>query len=66
MNHDALMSDGANNSHYDPFRAASSAEIALECVVATFIGIAWYNSIELVVLCFTTFKRYGGLSLIHI
>ncbi|KAE8363925.1 hypothetical protein BDV27DRAFT_129241 [Aspergillus caelatus] len=54
------MSDGANNSHYDPFRAASSAEIALECVVATFIGIAWYNAIELVVLCFTTFKRYGG------
>ncbi|OGM46576.1 hypothetical protein ABOM_004650 [Aspergillus bombycis] len=58
--HHVLMSDGAKNGHYNPFHAQSSAEIALECVVATFIGIAWYNSIELVVLCFTTFKRYGG------
>ncbi|KAJ5169616.1 uncharacterized protein N7500_002399 [Penicillium coprophilum] len=29
-------------------------------VVACFIGIAWYNALELIVLCFTTFKRYGG------
>jgi hypothetical protein len=25
-----------------------------------FAGIAWYNSMELVVLCFVTFKRYQG------
>ncbi|OQE43493.1 hypothetical protein PENCOP_c003G08720 [Penicillium coprophilum] len=29
-------------------------------VAACFIGIAWYNALELIVLCFTTFKRYGG------
>jgi hypothetical protein len=28
--------------------------------VACLIGVAWYNALELVVLCFTTFKRYGG------
>lgn len=28
--------------------------------VACLIAVAWYNSLELVVLCFTTFKRYGG------
>ncbi|KAJ5934899.1 hypothetical protein N7466_004446 [Penicillium verhagenii] len=29
--------------------------------VAVLIGIAWYNALELIVLCFATFKRYGGL-----
>ncbi|KAB8235910.1 uncharacterized protein BDW43DRAFT_298509 [Aspergillus alliaceus] len=43
--------------HTQPFQ---SGEFALECIVATCIGIAWYNCIELVVLCFTTFKRYSG------
>lgn len=28
--------------------------------VACLIGIAWYNALELIILCFTTFKRYGG------
>ncbi|KAJ5190546.1 uncharacterized protein N7498_009531 [Penicillium cinerascens] len=28
--------------------------------VACLIALAWYNALELVVLCFTTFKRYGG------
>ncbi|KAF7718618.1 Uncharacterized protein PECH_006348 [Penicillium ucsense] len=28
--------------------------------IATFIGVAWYNVIELVVLVFITFKRYHG------
>lgn len=28
--------------------------------VACLTGIAWYNALELIVLCFTTFKRYGG------
>ncbi|KAB8274004.1 hypothetical protein BDV30DRAFT_97386 [Aspergillus minisclerotigenes] len=54
------MSVSSKTSHYDPFRGESSREIALECVVATFIAIAWCNAIELVVLCFTTFKRYAG------
>ncbi|KAJ5722198.1 hypothetical protein N7488_000233 [Penicillium malachiteum] len=29
--------------------------------VAVLIGISWYNALELIVLCFATFKRYGGL-----
>lgn len=29
-------------------------------IVACFIAISWYNSIELIVLCFNTFKRYHG------
>ncbi|KAJ5464755.1 uncharacterized protein N7458_000441 [Penicillium daleae] len=28
--------------------------------IATFVGVAWYNVIELVVLIFLTFKRYHG------
>ncbi|CAG8906477.1 unnamed protein product [Penicillium egyptiacum] len=28
--------------------------------IACLIGIAWYNALELIVLCFATFKRYGG------
>ncbi|KAE8381754.1 hypothetical protein BDV26DRAFT_65121 [Aspergillus bertholletiae] len=54
------MSDGATKNRYDPFSTQSGVEMALECIVATFITIAWYNSIELIILCFTTFKRYGG------
>lgn len=28
--------------------------------IATFVGVAWYNVIELIVLIFITFKRYHG------
>ncbi|RMJ28448.1 hypothetical protein PHISP_00663 [Aspergillus sp. HF37] len=28
--------------------------------VACFVGLAWYNALELLVLCFITFKRYSG------
>ncbi|CAG8212198.1 unnamed protein product [Penicillium nalgiovense] len=28
--------------------------------IATFVGVAWYNVIELIVLIFLTFKRYEG------
>ncbi|KAJ5175425.1 uncharacterized protein N7482_001302 [Penicillium canariense] len=28
--------------------------------IATFVGVAWYNVIELIVLIFLTFKRYQG------
>ncbi|GAQ05958.1 hypothetical protein ALT_3279 [Aspergillus lentulus] len=31
-----------------------------EVLFATFIGLAWYNALELIVLCFTTFKRWRG------
>lgn len=29
-------------------------------VFSAFTAVAWYNSIELLVLCFTTFKRFSG------
>ncbi|OQE39317.1 hypothetical protein PENCOP_c007G05876 [Penicillium coprophilum] len=34
--------------------------IGVRITIATFIGVAWYNVIELVVLIFLTFKRYEG------
>ncbi|KAJ6126887.1 hypothetical protein N7523_002499 [Penicillium sp. IBT 18751x] len=38
----------------------SITNFAERTAVACLIGVAWYNALELVVLCFTTFKRYGG------
>ncbi|KAJ5473314.1 hypothetical protein N7475_002880 [Penicillium sp. IBT 31633x] len=34
--------------------------IGVRITIATFIGVAWYNVIELIVLIFMTFKRYEG------
>jgi hypothetical protein len=34
--------------------------IGVRITIATFVGVAWYNVIELVVLIFLTFKRYEG------
>lgn len=31
-----------------------------EVIFSTFIGLAWYNAVELIVLCFTRFKRWRG------
>ncbi|KAJ5779545.1 hypothetical protein N7457_007265 [Penicillium paradoxum] len=42
----------AGRSVRDPFTERT--------VAACLISIAWYNALELIVLCFTTFKRYGG------
>ncbi|KAJ5125536.1 hypothetical protein N7448_004856 [Penicillium atrosanguineum] len=38
----------------------SITNFAERTAVACLIGVAWYNALELIVLCFTTFKRYGG------
>jgi hypothetical protein len=35
-------------------------QFAEKTTLACLIAIAWYNAFELIVLCFTTFKRYGG------
>ncbi|KAJ6149300.1 hypothetical protein N7471_000499 [Penicillium samsonianum] len=35
-------------------------KFAERTIVACLIGISWYNALELIVLCFTTFKRYSG------
>lgn len=34
--------------------------VGVRITIATFVGIAWYNVIELIVLIFLTFKRYQG------
>ncbi|KAJ5778325.1 hypothetical protein N7520_001571 [Penicillium odoratum] len=34
--------------------------IGVRITLATFVGVAWYNVIELIVLIFLTFKRYQG------
>lgn len=39
---------------------SNASGFAQNTALACLIGIAWYNALELVVLCFTTFKRYGG------
>lgn len=35
--------------------------LAAQITFATFIGIAWYNALELIVLIFVSFSRYKGL-----
>ncbi|KAJ5996480.1 hypothetical protein N7499_007202 [Penicillium canescens] len=34
--------------------------IGVRITIATFVGVAWYNVVELIVLIFLTFKRYEG------
>lgn len=42
------------------FSFADRSQFAERTIVACFIALAWYNALELIVLCFSTFKRYGG------
>jgi hypothetical protein len=61
INGDVLMSladiPGSNFSLADRSVRDRFAE---RTIIACLIGIAWYNALELIVLCFSTFKRYGG------
>lgn len=34
--------------------------VGVRITIATFVGVAWYNVLELIVLIFLTFKRYHG------
>lgn len=34
--------------------------VGVRITIATFVGVAWYNVLELIVLIFLTFKRYQG------
>ncbi|EEA27555.1 hypothetical protein TMatcc_004142 [Talaromyces marneffei ATCC 18224] len=36
-------------------------DLGLQIAMGTFIGIAWYNAIELIALIFVTFRSYRGL-----
>ncbi|GIK06307.1 hypothetical protein Aspvir_001954 [Aspergillus viridinutans] len=38
----------------------TAANLAEDFAIACLIAVSWYNAIELIVLCFTTFKKYGG------
>ncbi len=35
--------------------------LALRVIIASFSALAWYNALELNILIFVTFKKYGGL-----
>ncbi|KAH3183116.1 hypothetical protein KXV92_007058 [Aspergillus fumigatus] len=41
-------------------RKYSIANLPEQFTIICFIAIAWYNAIELIVLCFATFKKYRG------
>ncbi|KAJ5217271.1 hypothetical protein N7468_010279 [Penicillium chermesinum] len=55
------MSSITNGSKPSLIERANFEGFAQQTAVAALIGIAWYNALELIVLCFATFKRYGGL-----
>jgi len=38
----------------------TGTSIGVRIAIATFVGVAWYNVVELIVLIFLTFKRYQG------
>jgi hypothetical protein len=41
--------------------AYTENDFAIRVTFTTFLGIALYNSLELIVLIFVTFRRYHGL-----
>ncbi|KAG2420179.1 hypothetical protein HFD88_004979 [Aspergillus terreus] len=55
-----MSSNHAHRDHhfYDLPMGGTFAEKA---TIACFTAIAWYNVMELFVMCFTTFRRYSGL-----
>ncbi|GES56877.1 hypothetical protein ATEIFO6365_0001008300 [Aspergillus terreus] len=38
----------------------TTTNLVEDFVIASLIAVSWYNALELLVLCFTTFKKYGG------
>ncbi|KAJ5388365.1 hypothetical protein N7509_010906 [Penicillium cosmopolitanum] len=55
-----MSSSDISGSNYGLAARSSTGNIAERTAVACLTAIAWYNALELIVLCFTTFKRYGG------
>lgn len=56
-----MLSTELPSSDFDLFEPANAKRFAEVTAVACLISVAWYNCLELVVLCFSTFKRYSGL-----
>lgn len=54
------MSDPNNSFSANVQDGNSSHSDVAQYIYATFIGLAWCNAIELVILCLLTFKRYHG------
>lgn len=55
-----MSSSDIPGSNFGLAERSTANGFAEHTAVACLIGIAWYNALELVVLCFATFKRYGG------
>ncbi|KAJ5183560.1 hypothetical protein N7492_001176 [Penicillium capsulatum] len=56
-----MSSANLSGSDFYQLEISTAKRFAEITAVACLISLAWYNSLELVVLCFSTFKRYGGL-----
>lgn len=55
------MSNGdTSGSSFGLAERSTAPRFGEHSALACLTGIAWYNALELIVLCFTTFKRYGG------
>lgn len=56
------MASGAAASPSDGISGGYTGDsLGLKIVMAMFIGIGWYNAVELLVLIFVTFKQFRGL-----
>lgn len=54
------MSNSNNSDSCNGVTGGPTGSLAEKCLFSAFTAVALYNSIELVVLCFTTFKRWRG------
>lgn len=54
-------STGATNAGAGITGGYTGDSLALRIVIGSFIAIAWYNAIELLVLILVTFRKYSGL-----
>lgn len=54
------IGDSSNCNSSLSSKQSVSCDFTATVIIGCFVGIAWYNSIELVGLCFLTFKRYRG------
>jgi hypothetical protein len=56
------MANEAEASPGDGITGGYAGEsLAIKVLLSTFIGISWYNALELIILIFVTFHRYEGL-----
>ncbi|KAJ5570073.1 uncharacterized protein N7459_009503 [Penicillium hispanicum] len=56
-----MSSGDLTGSHFGLSERSTPNKLAEHTAVACLIAVGWYNVLELIVLCFSTFKRYSGL-----